>query len=195
MLDNIIEVQTQQVTVMNIQNIKKMTLRFVNAERNRNHTDRLIFHFACARKAQDHAYEMRRLRYFGHVSPAGRDWNYGGLTPECCAMLYDVHITQKSDFAIASKIVHIWKNSPPHHHAILTASGYGGMGIAYGSGRLYAVIQMTWKPEHIAYHKQWVAGGQKGVKWQQHNHPQQQRRPQKKSHESTSQSIRRVLRL
>lgn len=139
---------------INTSNIEKIIHKLVNAERQRRAHIKLVWSFACARKAKSHANEMRRMRYFGHISPSGKDWNDDGLTPECCAMLYDSNMRHKDDLGIASTIVRIWKKSWPHYNAILTARGYAGVGVAYGNGKLYAVISMTWQPEHISNYLQ-----------------------------------------
>lgn len=133
---------------MDARAVERLIYRHVNSERRRRGRDSLRFSRLCANKARAHAREMRRLNYFGHVSPSGQDWNGGGWTSECCAPLPEMG--SESDASIAPAAVRAWRGSAPHHHAMLTASGFIGAGVSVNaSGQVYAVIQMTWKPEHI----------------------------------------------
>lgn len=141
--------------------VEKIICRHVNSERRRCDHDHLKFSQTCASKARAHAEEMRRRNYFAHISPSGKDWNAGGWTPECIAMLQGMG--GRSDAAIALAVVRTWKGSAPHYAAILKASGFFGAGVAMGvSGRIYAVLQMTWNPEDIKYRKRPMSGTGRG---------------------------------
>ena len=141
--------------------VEKIICQHVNSERSRCGHDRLRFSRACAGKARAHAEEMRRRNYFAHISPSGKDWNAGGRTPECIAMLQGMG--GRSDATIALEVVRTWKGSAPHYDAILKASGFLGAGVAMCmSGRIYAVLQMTWQPEDIKYRRRPVAGTGRG---------------------------------
>lgn len=148
-------------TVVDALIVEKIICRHVNSERRRCGHDHLRLSQACASKARAHAEEMRRRNYFAHISPGGKDWNAGGRTPECIAMLQGMG--GRSDAAIALAVVRTWKGSAPHYAAILNASGFLGAGVAMGvSGRIYAVLQMTWNPEDIKYRKRPVSGTDRG---------------------------------
>lgn len=135
---------------MNTRNVEKLTLRLVNAWIRLG--SGLAFHPACARYAKNHALEMRRLQYFAHISPSGKDWCRDGGMAECCALLCNIDVKQKSDFNIASQLVRCWKGSVPHRYALKAARGYAGVGVAYGGGKLYAVIHMTLEPKDIDHY-------------------------------------------
>ena len=146
-----------QRTVVDALTVEKIICRHVNSERRRYGHDHLRFSQACASKARAHAEEMRRRNYFAHISPSDKDWNAGRRTPECIAMLQGMG--GRSDAVIALAAVRTWKGSTPHYTAILKASGFLGAGVAMGaSGRIYAVLQITWKPEDIKYRKRPMSG-------------------------------------
>ena len=141
--------------------VEKIICRHVNSERRRCGHDHLRFSQACAGKARAHAEEMRRRNYFGHISPSGKDWNGGGWTPECAAMLHGMG--DRRDAAIALAVVRTWKGSAPHYDAILRANGFFGAGVAMNaSGSIYAVLQMTWNPEDIKHWKRPMSGTGRG---------------------------------